>query len=430
MKKITLATLLIFVAISANSQKSKSVKDTTTAQNYNRWTVEATVGQSKGRTPYAVGYYSSDPKTVFGQLQANSFSLGARYMMSSKFGIKLGLHYEDLKPTNGNGSDPFEMEMFGISVQGVVNALRLFDLAESTNRFGLLVHSGFKIDRMTSKTPDRVTPYLYNDYGRTEYAGGLVVGISPQYRFSKRMSVLLDVSLQNNIRQHFNWNGSYSDGSNNLNGQLINASLGLTYSLGNNAIHGDWAIIKDKNIQKIEALDKKISAIETQMSDSDKDGVPDYLDQENNSVAGVAVDSRGRMIDLNRNGVPDELERFVEKTAKEISEKSVKETSEDSVLRLINEGYVCVYFDSGKTQATEGSTGGIDFILTFLRNHPNNSIEIMGHADEIGAAKTNNTLAEKRAENIKNVLVKAGINPSKLIVISKGIDNSVAPDSV
>jgi OOP family OmpA-OmpF porin len=322
------------------------------------------------------------------------------------------------------------MEMLGISFQGVVNAWRLFDLTEVSNRFGLLIRSGLKIDRMTSRTPNREIPFLNNDYGRTEYAGGLVIGITPEFRFSKKMSVFLDASFQNNIRQHFNWNGSYSDKSNNLNGQLVNASIGMTYSLGKNNIHGDWAIIKDKNIQKIEALDRKISAIQNQMNDSDKDGVPDYLDQENNSVAGVAVDSRGRMIDLNRNGVPDELEKFVEKTAKETSEKAIKEVSEDSVLRFTNEGYVCVYFDSGKTQATESSTAGIDFILTFLRNHPNNSIEIIGHADEIGGATTNNTLAEKRAENIKNVLVKAGINPERLTVISKGIDNSVAPDSV
>ena len=81
------------------------------------------------------------------------------------------------------------------------------------------------------------------------------------------------------------------------------------------------------------------------MNDIDKDGVPDYLDQENNSVAGVAVDSRGKMVDLNRNGVPDELERYVENTTKEITEKS----NVDTVMRLINEGYVTAYFDFNKS---------------------------------------------------------------------------------
>ncbi|MEI7508098.1 MAG: OmpA family protein [Flavobacterium sp.] len=419
MKKNTLISLLLISVFTTNAQNDNS---------YNKWTIEANVGQAKGLAPYATGYFSSDRKTVFGKLQANSFTIASRYMISPKFGFKLGLNYENLKPTSSESS-PYEMEIFGLSVDGVINLSRLFDITEPMKKFGLLGHAGFKIDRMTSKTENRVTPFLYNDYGRTEYAGGLVVGISPQFRFSKKMAVLIDVSLQNNFRQHFTWNGSYSDSSNNLNGQKITGSIGLSYSLGKNEIHGDWAIIKDKNLAKIEELDKKIGDIENRMNDTDKDGVPDYLDQENNSVAGVAVDTRGRMIDLNKNGVPDELERYVEKTAKESSEKAVKEATEDSVLRLVNEGYVCAYFDSGKTQATEASTEGIDFILTFLRNHPNDNIDVMGHADEIGSSKVNNSLASKRAENIKNILVKAGINPTRLNVISKGIDNSVAPDS-
>jgi len=419
MKKITLISLLLISVYSVNAQNENS---------YNRWTIEANVGQAKGLAPYATGYFSIDRKTVFGKLQANSFTVASRYMISPKFGFKLGLNYENLKPTSSE-SLPYEMEIYGLSLDGVVNLIRLFDITEPMKRFGLLAHAGFKIDRMTSKTENRVTPYLYNDYGRTGYAGGLVLGVSPQFRFSKKMSVLIDVSLQNNFIQHFTWNGSYSDASNNLNGQKITGSIGLTYSLGKNEIHGDWAIIKDKNLLKIEELDKKIGDIENKLIDSDKDGVPDYLDQENNSVAGVAVDSRGRMIDLNRNGVPDELERYVEKTAKESSDKAVKEATEDSVLRLVNEGYVCAYFESGKAKSTDFSTEGIDFMLTFLRNHPNSSIDIIGHADKIGKTSANNVLAKQRAESIKNTLVKAGINPSRLTVVSQVEDTSVAIDS-
>ena len=46
------------------------------------------------------------------------------------------------------------------------------------------------------------------------------------------------------------------------------------------------------------------------MNDTDKDGVPDYLDVEPNSVSGIMVDTKGRMIDLDNNGVPDELEKL------------------------------------------------------------------------------------------------------------------------
>jgi OmpA-OmpF porin, OOP family len=427
MKKITLLSLLLISAISTNAQDKK--EEDKNSSEYNKWTVEATVGQGKGVKPYMTGYFSSDSRTFFGKPQANSLSLAGRYMFGPKFGIKLAFHYEDLKNIKNNESLPFEMQMMGISFQGVVNLNRLFGIEDNLKKFGLLGHAGIKVDRMTSKTENPTVtynvPYSNHNYGRTEYNGGLVLGVSPQYRFSKKMAVLLDVTIQNNFRQHFNWDGSYSVESNNLNGQMVTTSLGLTYSLGKAEMHGDWAVIKDENLKKIEALDKKIGDIETQMNDTDKDGVPDYLDQENNSVAGVAVDTRGRMVDMNRNGVPDELERYVEKSTKETVEKS----KEDAVLRLVNEGYVCAYYKSGKTEATDSSTEGIDFMLNFLRNHPGTIIDIIGHADELGKTETNNALALKRAENVKNILVKAGIDPSRLNTVSQGEDTSVAPDS-
>lgn len=422
MKKITLLSLLLISSLSINAQDKPT-------SDYNHWTIEATVGQAKGVKPYTTGYFSSDSRTFFGKPQANSFTVAGRYMFGPKFGLKLAFHYEDLKPIKDNESLPYEMQMMGLSFQGVVNLNRLFNIEDNLKRFNLLAHAGIKVDRMTSKTQDFAGTYNIpaskHNYGRTEYDGGLVVGATPQYRISKKMSVLLDVTVQNNYRQHFNWDGSYSDASNNLNGQMVTTSLGLTYSLGKGEMHGDWAIVKDKAQLEVEALGKRVGDIEAQMNDVDKDGVPDYLDQENNSVAGVAVDTRGRMIDLNRNGVPDELERYVDKTTKENVDKSV----EDSVLRLVNEGYVCAYYESGLSEATNASTEGIDFMLNFLRNHPETKIDIVGHADEIGKTSSNNALSLKRAENVKNILVKAGIDPSRLNVISQGEDTSVAPDS-
>jgi OOP family OmpA-OmpF porin len=47
-------------------------------------------------------------------------------------------------------------------------------------------------------------------------------------------------------------------------------------------------------------------AIENKMLDSDKDGVADYLDEEQNTPAGAMVDTKGRSIDKNNNNVPDE----------------------------------------------------------------------------------------------------------------------------
>lgn len=423
MKKITLLSLLLTSSLSVLAQENKVKKDTTASSEYNKWTIEASVGQAKGVRPYSKGYFSSDPGTFFGKPQANSFSVGVRRMISPTFGFKGAFHYEELKNIKDNGSLPFKMQQFGVSLQGVANLNRLFNMQEPLGRLLFLVHGGIKLDRMTSKTEN----IIENDhnYNQSEFNGGLLVGITPEYRFSKRLSVFLDVTVQNNYRQHFNWDGTYTEVSDNLNGQLISTSFGLTYSIGRNDFHGDYAILKDKNIEEIEALNKRIGDVETLMNDSDKDGVADYLDQENNSVAGVAVDTRGKMVDINRNGVPDELERYIDKTSKESSEKS----NSDMIKRLVNEGYVTTYFDTAKVKPTNVSTEGIDFIRTYLKNNPTASVDIIGHADEIGSNERNDALSKGRAEAVKAILVKAGIDPSRLNVISSGEDTSVAVDS-
>jgi OmpA-OmpF porin, OOP family len=258
---------------------------------YNRWSIEINAGQAKGIKPYKTGYFSSNPDKLFGNFQVNTFGIGARYMLGPKFGLKLDLAYDNINENGNSASLPFEMHQYRVSFQGVVNAIRLFNLEESSGRFGLLLHAGVQAARMTSKTKN-VIQYDQN-YNISELNGGLVVGFSPQIRISSRLAVTGDVSIFSNYRQHFNWDGSFSSSENNLNGQMIATTLGLSYSFGKGKIHGDYAIIEDKKIKELKELESRIGDIETLMNDTDKDGVPDYLDVENNSLAGVAVDTRG-----------------------------------------------------------------------------------------------------------------------------------------
>ena len=62
MKKITLLSLLLTSSMSVLAQENEVKKDTASSE-YNKWTIEATVGQAKGVRPYSIGYFSSDPGT-------------------------------------------------------------------------------------------------------------------------------------------------------------------------------------------------------------------------------------------------------------------------------------------------------------------------------------------------------------------------------
>jgi OOP family OmpA-OmpF porin len=140
------------------------------------------------------------------------------------------------------------------------------------------------------------------------------------------------------------------------------------------------------------------------------------------------VDSKGRAIDLNNNNVPDELENYL--IANYVNKKDQSTATDNELIRnLINGGYVATYFDFDKTNPTTVSTEGIDFILTYLRNNPTASVDIIGHADELGRTAYNDKLSNERAANVKKILMKANIDASRLNVIAAGEDNSVEKDS-
>jgi OmpA-OmpF porin, OOP family len=389
------------------------------SDEYNKWSLELSAGQGKGIKPYAEGFFGSNPNKVFGDMMLNHYGLGVRYMFSPKFGIMLDGAYTNVRNFGSTESLPFELDNIRIGFQGVINATRLLSLQDKLGRFGMLFHGGIQVAHMT--------PQMGPNEGRNEWNGGVMFGFTPEFRLTKNIALTADFSMISNIRQHFNWDGSYSNANNNLSGSMYTTSLGLSVSFGSEKIHGDYAILKDKLQQELEALEGRVAKIETDLIDSDMDGVPDYLDAEPNSIAGVAVDSRGRMIDLNNNGVPDELERYLERTY--ATKESVSVDDKQMIKDLINDGYVAAYFDFNRSQPTNASTEGIDFILTYLRNNPDATVEIYGNADEIGRTAYNDELAKKRAQNVYDILKKAGIAESRMKVIGRGEDKSVDPSS-
>jgi len=422
--------------VADKKENSKEANDAIIQEDtYNKWTLEVNVGQSKGTRPYSTGYYSSNPNSVFGSIKPNYYNVGVRYMFSPQFGLKLDGSYDNFKNNPDTNSKPFDVDQYRIGLQGVVNAARLFGIQEQIGRFGLLIHAGFQYARVTPKLDTGIDESLngqgrpggVSNYGFTENNMGVMFGISPEFRITKRVSIIADFSTVANFRQHFAWDGHYSEQDNNLAGQMIMGSVGLTYSFGQEKLHGDWAIIENKRLEELDALDKRIGELETMMNDADKDGVPDYLDVENNSIPGVAVDTKGRMVDINKNGIPDELEKYMANNF--VDKAQAAQSNVEMVKKLINDGYVTTYFDFNKTKPTNVSTEGIDFMLTYLRNNPDASIEIIGNADEIGKTPANDRLALQRANSVKDILVKAGIAPTRLNVVSKGEDTSVDKDS-
>lgn len=421
MKKylLTLTSVLALSSAYAQTNENNTKDAETTTTEYNKWSVELNVGQNKPNKPFATGYFSSDPSKYFNFGDVNHYDLGLRYMFNPNFGAKLDFAYDTMKNQEGAetqagvASLPFETRQHRIGLQGVANLGRIMKFETFTSRFGILAHAGIQVSRLQSR--------MGINEGVDEDNGGLILGLTPQFRITNRIVLTGDFTYLGNFRQHFNWDGSYSDADNNLAGSMLNTSLGLTFYLGKNDVHADWYSMDSSLAESLAETNKRVAAIEEGLTDSDQDGVADMFDAEPNSTVGVAVDQKGRTIDRNGNGIADELERYFDSKFA----NNTNAGNDFDIKKLINEGYVNVYFDFNKSTPTDESVAGINFLVRYLNANPSASADVTGYADEIGATDYNNSLSKKRAENVKQILVDAGISASRLNIIGNGEDNSV-----
>jgi OOP family OmpA-OmpF porin len=380
--------------------------------DYNRWSIDLNGGFTKPTNPFNAGFYAK----TFGFFHGD---LGVRYMFNPKFGIKADFGYDQFEVEN---LPNFEGKIMRANLQGIVNLGRLLNFETFSSRLNAQLHSGFGWSAFSS-----------NAFSPTDNMANFIVGLTGQIKLSNRIALNADFSYIGLVSQQLTFDGSgFINGvplsqSRAFDGDMYNATIGLSIYLGKKSVHADWYFVNKSD--ELESLEKRIADLETMLQDTDRDGIPDYLDAENNSIAGVMVDNKGRMIDMNKNGIPDEIEKYVDGKMSKYSSNTSTVTDQEVIKKLINDGYVTTYFEFNKATPTNVSTEGIDFILTYLRNNPSETVQIIGHADEIGKTTYNNKLALQRAKNVKNILAKAGIAEGRMSTISAGEDTSVDPSS-
>lgn len=65
-------------------------------------------------------------------------------------------------------------------------------------------------------------------------------------------------------------------------------------------------------------------------------------------------------------------------------------------------------------------------IANYLKNNPNVYVFVEGHCDERGAQAYNLALGSRRANSIRNLLIKEGVSPDNIFTVSYGKERPVA----
>lgn len=400
MRKLSLLFAFLLLASYVKAQDGSE----SYSEEFNRWSIEIQGGLSLiGDHALADGYEIHNPNWW----QA---SLGARYMVNEKFGFRADLGYHSFTNSRSSANE-FDTDFPTISTEFVMNAGSVLGFREWSKNFNILLHGGIGYGTIGSDKP-RDLSWFKDNMLFTKF------GVTPQIRLSDRIALMADVSWLRSMRQDVTIDGSDYARNRNLREMSLNGSIGLTFYLGSQDHHADWHDSKCCGLEpRIDKLDDDVSKIQNDMQDSDGDGVPDYLDEEPDTPEGAIVDTKGRTV----NRVPDQL--------REELDRRYESQGEGTIKKLINEGYVNVYFNFDSTQPERYSLEAANYLIKYLNENPDTDVELVGYADELGESDYNTKLSETRAERIKDLLIANGIDEERINTSGQGSDDSVDKDS-
>ena len=79
-----------------------------------------------------------------------------------------------------------------------------------------------------------------------------------------------------------------------------------------------------------------------------------------------------------------------------------------------------VTFKTGSADLTDLSKYEIDNVIDVLKKHPDMTVELGGHTDNVGDADANQALSEARATSVFNRVVAGGITTERLAPVGYG----------
>jgi outer membrane protein OmpA-like peptidoglycan-associated protein len=80
-----------------------------------------------------------------------------------------------------------------------------------------------------------------------------------------------------------------------------------------------------------------------------------------------------------------------------------------------------LYFMEGLTTLTPASEAELKQVFDELAKRPGAEVLITGHTDTVGKAEDNDSLSQRRAEDIRQQLIKQGLNPAISRAVGRGM---------
>jgi len=353
-----------------------------TAQDYNRSSLGLSIGGHDGmhNTLHTTRIY-----------QFTHYEANYRYMLNNRVGLKFDAGFDNFKFTDGH--PPTQALRF--SIQPVFNLTDLLHMNDFSKRLGMQLHVGGGYATMWNKTLLSGPAELFTaQEGSVDEMLQGIVGLTPQFKVTEKLSINADVSFMANIRQNngFDFEATPMQGG-GFSGYYASATIGFNYYLGKSAKHADWSYtprLNPSDLAKIDALQAQVKALEAQMKEIDT-----------------------------------VIER-TETTVEILRGDTVKIYIDDSKT-LADAGIYEVLFVKGSFYLNNAYHGNLNNLVAYMNANPGLKIGVVGHADTDGEDDVNNKLSEARAAVVCKYLTDNGIAQDRLVVSFRGKSETKYP---
>ena len=110
-----------------------------------------------------------------------------------------------------------------------------------------------------------------------------------------------------------------------------------------------------------------------------------------------------------------------------IYNKFFKKKKDISALKqAIKDSYDNLLFEINKSIILPVSYPFLNELASAIKDNPEYNVSIIGHTDNVGSEQSNQTLSEKRAEEVKNFLIKELVPIEKIIAKGMGESQAIA----
>ena len=160
--------------------------------------------------------------------------------------------------------------------------------------------------------------------------------------------------------------------------------------------------------------------------DADGDGVADK-DDACPSEAGPAENKGCPWADKDGDGVLDKDDQCPD-VAGTVANAGCPEVTEE-VQKQLNDYARTILFDTGKASLKTETVGVFVDIIKILNEYPTSKFTVEGHTDSVGSEKLNQSLSEKRANSVRDFLIKEGVASDRLSAIGYGEAKPIATNN-